>query len=172
MPVQYRQGSTADLDLGRAPLPMGCAASVRRVSAEEFSDPMTVVQPSAALATSASSASSLSDLPSEFPLMSSLSDSLDAQPKGVESRRVAFSVTSVQVGEDTFQEVDFEDEQLTSFRSWDQKHDETFDGPLGVPLPPGRLEHQANTRRVKRFMVGAQRFPQKFQEIVGRSDEE
>ncbi|CAK9093944.1 Uncharacterized zinc-type alcohol dehydrogenase-like protein YdjJ [Durusdinium trenchii] len=116
---------------------MGCAASVRRVSAEEFSDPMTVVQPSAALATSASSASSLSDLPSEFPLMSSLSDSLDAQPKGVESRRVAFSVTSVQVGEDTFQEVDFEDEQLTSFRSWDQKHDETFDGPLGVPLPPG-----------------------------------
>ena len=64
--------------------------------------------------------------------------------------------------------VDFDDQQLQSLNSWTVAMD---DAPRNVPLPPGRLEHELNARRVRRFVRSAGKHREKFESIIGRMAE-
>ncbi|CAK9109247.1 unnamed protein product [Durusdinium trenchii] len=64
--------------------------------------------------------------------------------------------------------VNFDQEQLEVFCSWDASRDHA---PPGRALPPGRPEHDRNGRHVRRFMRGVERYPRKFRQIVGREEE-
>ena len=64
--------------------------------------------------------------------------------------------------------VEFDDRQLKSLKSWSS---ETEDAPCNVPLPPGRLEHELNARRVRRFLRSAGKHREKFEKVIGRMAE-
>ncbi|CAK8989707.1 unnamed protein product [Durusdinium trenchii] len=64
--------------------------------------------------------------------------------------------------------VHFDDEVLASYSSWTAPVD---NAPLHMALPPGRLEHEMNTRCVAQFMRHAARHRRHFELMVGRSAE-
>ncbi|CAK9090027.1 unnamed protein product, partial [Durusdinium trenchii] len=65
-------------------------------------------------------------------------------------------------------QVDFDQEQLEVFSSWEASRGHATHGQA---LPPGRPEHDRHSRHVRRFMHGARRYPMQFRRIVGREEE-
>ncbi|CAK9019035.1 unnamed protein product [Durusdinium trenchii] len=66
-------------------------------------------------------------------------------------------------------QLDLDDSDLAIYKSCEIPKQPA---PRHQPLPPGREDHLANTRRVARFAALAVRHPRLFRERVGRAEEE
>ena len=95
-------------------------------------------------------------IPSPNPLRSD--QEVEHNPRTLESLKIAVAIS-------TEDQVDFDDSELDVYRSLDVPK---IAAPRNQALPPGRLEHEANTVQVARFSSAAARNPRRFKDLVRR----
>ena len=83
----------------------------------------------------------------------------------VESNRRTLQSLKIAVAISMEDQVDFDDSELDVYRSLDVPK---IAAPRNQALPPGRLEHEANTVQVARFSSAAARNPRRFKDLVRR----
>ena len=149
---------------------MGCAASVGTSSAQQFAR----VVPSDVALTSDQRTTSQQGM-KYFDATSPTADASGeaSHASYVEStRRIQSDGSAPSVGVifmvSEKDEVDFDDEKLSSYKSFAWQEEPA---PRNVALPPGRLEHEMNIDNVCRFMRRASRHPRRFRQVIGRGEE-